>query len=213
MAKMTSEPIRVRSGPETARRRSADGASGTELVAVSFVASGSTIPGAATLAVLTSSPSALDARVPATVNVAAAPGARSTVVAIAPVPDAVLQVAPLDAAHAQTALSKAVGNTSETVTPVTLPGPLLVTTSEYPAASPGTATVVTTFVIARSATSDAAVVTDALSFAAFGSAGVPAWRAAVFIRAPGASTRTSIQRAAVCPAVSCPIVQRPVPAS
>src|SRR5262245_59252683 len=115
-------------GPVLAICRSADGVSGTELVAVSFALFGSVVPAAAMVAVLTSNPIALDANVPATVNVAVPAGPRFTVVAIAPVPDGAPHAAPLPAVQVQLAPMNAAGKTSETVAPVMVLGPLLVTT-------------------------------------------------------------------------------------
>ena len=109
--------------------RSAEGASGTELVAVLLVVSGSTAPaGAVTVAVLTSRPVALGAIRPVTVNVARSPASSVTVVARLPVPEAAAQLDPVSAVQVHAGATSATGNTSVTLAAVTGLGPMLVTT-------------------------------------------------------------------------------------
>src|SRR5262245_50694355 len=122
------EPAVVRAGPDLATCRSADGVSGAELVAELLVGLGSVVPGAATLAVFSSSPSAADAITPEITNVAVPPGGRPTVVAMLPVPDATPHAAPLAAVHVHVAPVRAAGKTSDTFAPTIALGPLFITT-------------------------------------------------------------------------------------
>ena len=107
----------------------AEGASATELVAVLLAVSGSRAPaGAATVAVLTSRPVALDAMTADTVNVARSPASSVTVVARLPVPEGAAQLDPESAVQVHVGATSAIGNTSVTLAAVTGLGPVLVTT-------------------------------------------------------------------------------------
>src|SRR5262252_3743548 len=109
--------------------RSATGVTVTALVAMLFSVLGSvTSDGATTEAVLTRTPSVLDAIVPAAVIVAEWPACRLTVVAMFPPPDAAPQAEPLSATHVQPTAPNAAGNASTTLAPLTALGPLFVTT-------------------------------------------------------------------------------------
>ena len=133
-------------------RRSAEGASVTELVAVLLAGSGSRAPaGAATVAVLTSRPVAFAAIRPVTMNVARSPASSVTVVARLPVPEAAAQLDPGSAVQVHAGATRATGNRSVTLAAVTGLGPVLVTTIEYVVARPGTRLPVSVLVIARSA--------------------------------------------------------------
>ena len=82
--------------------RSADGVSVTELAAKLLAGFGSVAPaGAPMVAVLLSTPTAEETIVAVTVNVAVSPTARSTVVAMLPVPDAAPQAEPASAVQVQ----------------------------------------------------------------------------------------------------------------
>src|SRR6478736_2912077 len=107
---MTLVPATTVAGPLLAIWTSADGVSGTELVAVLLVRSPSTAPaGAVTVAVLTSWPVALAVIVPVTANVAASPASSVTVVVRLPVPDAAAQLDPASAVQVQVGDTKAAG--------------------------------------------------------------------------------------------------------
>src|SRR5215471_8150326 len=102
---------------------------------------GSLAPGGGvTVALLTSWPVVALGTVPITVNVAAAPATRLSVVAILPVPLGAPQVLGAVTVHVQVkpALASAAGSGSLTMAPVTSLGPLFVTTMVYLSGWPGT---------------------------------------------------------------------------
>jgi hypothetical protein len=97
-------------------------------VAALSAGSGSVVPaGTSTAAVLTIEP-AVAVTVASTVNVAVPPGARSTVDAMSPVPDASPQVPPGPATQVHVAAPSSAGSVSVTGAPTTADGPALVTT-------------------------------------------------------------------------------------
>ena len=110
--------------------------------AVLFAGSGSeTPPGVKTVPVLVMMPVALDDTVPVERNVVVEPGARSTSASRSPAPlEPTPHTAPDVDEHVQDTLETAVGTRSSTRAPVTVDGPLFVTTSEYDTLSPGTKT-------------------------------------------------------------------------
>src|SRR6186713_3403014 len=122
-------PATALAGPALVICRAAEGVSKIELVAVLLAGTGSVAPtGAATVAVLSSEPSALDAIKPVTVNVARSPASSVTVVARLPVPDAAAQLDPASATQVHAGATSASGNASVTLAAVTGLGPRLVTT-------------------------------------------------------------------------------------
>src|SRR6476620_5569139 len=126
---MTLVPATAVAGPLLAICTSADGVSGTELVAVLLVRSPSTAPaGGVTVAVFTSRPVAFAAITPITVNVAWSPASSVTVVARLPAPDAAAQLDPGSAVQIHAGATSATGNRSLTLAAVTGLGPRLVTT-------------------------------------------------------------------------------------
>src|SRR5438128_1687784 len=109
--------------------RSACGVNVSVSVAELLAALDSVTPaGATTAAVLTNVPVALAETVPVTVKVAVPPLARLTAVAMLPVPLAAAQLEPPEATHVHVAPVIAGASVSITDAPVTLLGPLLVTT-------------------------------------------------------------------------------------
>ena len=109
--------------------RSAAGVSGTDVVALLFVASPSMTPGGtATVTVFTSVPVAPAAIAALTVKVAVSPGCSVTVVAMLPLPAAAAHDDPGSATQVQLGATSTAGNRSVTVTPATLLGPWFVTT-------------------------------------------------------------------------------------
>ena len=109
--------------------RSAAGVSGTEVVALLFVASPSMTPGGtATVTVFTSVPVAPAAMAAPTVKVAVSPACSVTVVAMLPLPAAAAHDDPASATQVQEGATSTAGNRSVTVTPATSLGPWFVTT-------------------------------------------------------------------------------------
>ncbi len=84
--------------------------------------------GAATVAVLVNTPTALAAMVAVTVNETVPPASRSTTSTMSPIPDAVVHADPGVATHVQATPANVAGMVSTTGTPVAADGPLLVTT-------------------------------------------------------------------------------------
>lgn len=100
---------------------------------------GSVTPlGAVTVAVFEMLPVADDTTVPVTTNVTVPLTARSTVVAILPDPLAAAHAFGEVAVHVQVTAVSAAGNVSATKAPVTIAGPLFVTTIVYVSCMPGT---------------------------------------------------------------------------
>ncbi len=98
-----------------------------ESVAALSLGSGSTTPaGAATVAVLATVPTVSGATTAVTVKVAVPAGARSTVVAMSPVPDAAAQLPPV-ATQVHVAPVSSTGIVSSTGAATTADGPALVT--------------------------------------------------------------------------------------
>src|SRR6187401_2132641 len=145
-------PATALAGPAWVICRAAEGASSAELVAVLLAGTGSVAPtGAATVAVLSSEPSALDAIRPVTRNVARSPASSMTVVARLPVPEAAPQLDPASAVQVHAGATRATGNASLTLAAVTGLGPRFVATIVYVVACPGSELPVRVLVIARSA--------------------------------------------------------------
>src|SRR5262245_53121796 len=129
IVKVRFVPAVTPAGPLFNTARSACTAIAVVSVALLLAAVGSVVPvGAATVAVLLSVPLAVDATVPVALNVTDAPAARSTVVAIGPLPEAAPQLAPAPlGVHVHVTPPSAAGNVSATAAPVTGLGPALLT--------------------------------------------------------------------------------------
>jgi hypothetical protein len=157
------------------------------------------------VAVFVRDPVAELASVPATLNVAAAPGASETVVArMLPLPaPAPQEPVPLVIAQLQLTPVRAAGTVSATLAAETLEGPLFVTMRTYVTGEPGTAVALpSVFVTARSERGVRVSTSVALLSAGVGSVR-PAGRVAVAVfdsdpAAPGATTPVT-ERVATAP--------------
>lgn len=155
--------------------------------------SGSVTPlGLETMAVLVMVPVALDGKDAVSVNVAVPPFTRLTVVLMLPVPLALPQLDPLDAAHVHETLLRIPGTVSVTVAPVTGLGPSLVTVMVYVNCAPGIGCVgVAVLVIRRFESEMTLSVSLAVLLLVLGSvepAGTETL--AVFVNVPSASSAT-----------------------
>lgn len=155
--------------------------------------SGSVTPlGLETVAVLVMFPVAFDGKDAVRVKVAEPPFARLTVVLMLPVPLALPQLDPLDAAHVQETLPRMPGTVSVTVAPVTGLGPSLVTVIVYVNCVPGIGCVgVAVLVIRRFESEMTLSVSLAVLLPVLGSVEpAGAETLAVFVNVPSASSAT-----------------------